>query len=227
MLPKFDKEYIPPTLTVDMVTFQIVAGKLEVLLVERAYDPFQGAWALPGGYNAAGQTTLEALDAIMQRKVGVNVHSQLSHIEQLYTFDTVARDPRGHAVAVVYSGYGRDITLHHPSHQARFFPVDDLPELAFDHIKIIKYALRRLRNRINYTNLVVTFMPQHFTLTQLQNAYEAILDKPLDKRNFRKRITNLGMIHDTGQVTSGSAHRPAKLYSFDSAEVAVVKNELL
>ncbi|MDR3125528.1 MAG: NUDIX hydrolase [Candidatus Nomurabacteria bacterium] len=221
----FNKEYIAPTLTIDMVIFQITNNRLNVLLTKRAQRPFKSTWALPGGYNAAGQTTLEAADAIMHRKVGLDIHSQLVHIEQLYTFDTVARDPRGHAVAVVYSGYGREIELDSPNQTAQFFDVSELPKLAFDHAKIIDYALQRLRNRIGYTNLAQAFLPKQFTLTSLQDIYQAVLDKPLDKRNFRKRITSLDMIHDTGRTTAGRAHRPAKLYAFNSTNIAVVDAE--
>jgi len=217
-------KYTPPTLTVDMVVFQVNNDKLEVLLTKRANEPFKNAWALPGGYVAADHTLLEAAKKIMLHKVGISIDSQLSHIEQLQAFDSIARDPRGHAVAITYSGYGRDIIPNSPAQITQFFDVNKLPKLAFDHIDIIKYALHRLRTRLGYTNLASAFMPYEFTLTELQNTYEAILSKTLDKRNFRKRITNLDMLHDTGKTTKGGAHRPARLYRFCYKEIAVVKS---
>src|ERR671930_62620 len=95
--------YTPPTVTVDGVIFQLIDGELSLLLIKRAREPFKGSWALPGGYNNAGETTQEALDRVLAYKAGVRL-SQLDLVEQLYTFDTVARDPRGHAVSITYLG---------------------------------------------------------------------------------------------------------------------------
>lgn len=208
-------EYIPPTLTVDSVIFQLIDERLHVLLIERQQEPFSGWWALPGGYNAAGTTTLGALDEILERKTGVKT-SHLKLIEQLYTFDTVARDPRGHAVSVTYMGLGLDIepiesrTTQNP----RFFPVDDLPNLAYDHVSIIKYAQERLRSKLTYTNAVFALLPPLFTLSKLQTAYEAILGRELDKRNFRKKFLSLELIEPTDEMFKEGAHRPARLYQF-------------
>lgn len=113
-------------------------------LTKRAHEPFKGAWALPGGYCAAGQTTLEALASVVKRKVGIDIDTQLSYVEQLYTFDTVARDPRGHAVSVTYMGCGRGIEVSSAEQYSEWFAIDDLPHLAYDHADIIKYARERL-----------------------------------------------------------------------------------
>ena len=206
--------YTPPTLTVDAVIFQLNNDRLEVLLVKRSAEPFQGAWALPGGYNAAGQTTLEALKAILKRKTGIDTGRSLEYIEQLYTFDTVARDPRGHAVSVTYMGCGRTVTIGSGSEECMFYPIDLLPDVAFDHMKIISYARERLTNKLSYTNAVYALLPKEFTLSQLQIAYEAVLGHQLDKRNFRKKFLSLDLIHDTQSVRRDGAHRPAKLYAF-------------
>jgi len=98
---------------------------------------------------------------------------------------------------------------------ATFVPVSDLPEMAFDHQEIIEYAVNRLRSKIMYTNAVFALMPSHFTLTELQIVYEAILDHPIDKRNFRKKVLSLDMISATEMKTTSGAHRPAKLYKFN------------
>lgn len=208
-------DYTPPTLTIDCVVFQLQHNQLCVLLIERAYEPFKGKWALPGGYNAAGETTREAMSRILAAKGGLKV-KDLGLVEQLYTFDTVARDPRGHAVSVTYMGLGIDLepklssTTQHPT----FFPVKDLPKLAYDHKEIIDYALARLRAKVGYTNAVFALLPKYFTLTQLQIAYEAILGQPLDKRNFRKKFLSLDLIKETDQKFQEGAHRPARLYEF-------------
>src|SRR5262249_5343337 len=144
---------------------------LEVLLVKRSNDPFKDTLAIPGGYNAAGETTREAHDRILEAKGGL-LAKDLTYIEQLFTFDTVARDPRGHAVSVSYMSLVREAEpVESPSTQEpRFVPVNKLPSLAFDHASIIKYAHDRLRSKIAYTNVVFALLPKEFTLTQLQHA---------------------------------------------------------
>lgn len=214
--------YTPPTLTVDAVIFRLTGGNLEVLLTKRAADPFKGAWALPGGYCAEGQTTLEALGAVTKRKAGVDLDTQLSYVEQLYTFDTVARDPRGHAVSVTYMGCGRGIEAAGGEQQTAWYAVDHLPGLAYDHEKIVAYARERLGAKLTYTNAAMGLLEQKFTLSHLQTAYEAVLGRQLDKRNFRKKFLSLGLIHETPDMWQGGAHRPAKLYAFNNESLEVL-----
>jgi len=211
----YSGEYVPPTLTVDSVVFQLEGDHLSVLLIERTQDPFKGAWALPGGYNASGETTHEAMARILKQKGGLTT-KQLNLVEQLYTFDTVARDPRGHAVSVTYLGLGRDLlpSFGKTTQNPQFFPVDHLPDLAYDHGEIIAYAHQRLRSKLTYTNAIFALLPRYFTLTQLQSAYEAVLGRELDKRNFRKKFLSLDLIDKTDQELKVGAHRPARLYKF-------------
>lgn len=214
--------YVPPTLTVDAVLFQIISGVLHVCLIQRAQDPFKDAWALPGGYSPQGETTTEALARIVQYKAGLNINADLSYIEQLYTFDTVARDPRGHAVSVTYMGCGRELSPDQAHSVVNFFPVDQLPPIAYDHKDIIEYARKRLIAKITYTNAVYAFLPQYFTLTELQTAYEAIFGYELDKRNFRKKFLSLGLVKETDQMRREGAHRPARLHQFNSDTLEVL-----
>lgn len=213
---KYTKEYVPPTLTVDAVVFELIDNALHVILIERPNEPFKGSWALPGGYNAVGETTRDALERIVKAKAGVDLSNDLSYVEQLYTFDTVARDPRGHAVSVTYMGCGRDFQPAGGNAQTALFAVDNLPKLAYDHADIIKYAHDRLKSKLTYTNAVYAFLPRKFTLSELQSAYEAILERPLDKRNFRKKFLGLNLIHETSEMKREGAHRPARLYQFNS-----------
>lgn len=213
---KYQEPYTPPTLTVDAVLFQIINGQLSVCLIQRANEPFQGSWALPGGYSPQGETTLEALDRIVRHKAGIAINNDLSYIEQLYTFDTVARDPRGHAVSVTYMGCGRELSPNNAQSVVSFFPVDSLPPTAYDHAEIIEYARQRLIAKLTYTNAVYAFLPQYFTLTELQSAYEAIFGYELDKRNFRKKFLSLNLTEETDQMRREGAHRPARLHRFKS-----------
>lgn len=213
---KYTGPYIPPTLTVDAVIFRIEGGALEVLLHKRPNEPFKDMWALPGGYNAQGETTTDALYRIVNQKTGVDMRKDLSYVEQLYTFDTVDRDPRGHAVSVTYMGCGRDVEARDAGAQVAFLQVDNLPELAYDHAGIIRYARERLIAKLTYTNAVSAFLAREFTLTQLQTAYEIIFGREFDKRNFRKKFLSLELIRETGKTWRDGAHRPAKLYEFNS-----------
>lgn len=210
------KDYTPPTLVVDSVVMQLINNVLHVLLIQRQKDPFKAAWALPGGYSSAGETTGESMARILEHKGGVKT-SDLKLVEQLYTFDTVARDPRGHAVSVTYMGLGIDVVANTAgdAENPQFFPVDQLPELAYDHVKIITYAHERLSSKLTYTNAIFALLPQLFTLSQLQSAYEAVFGRELDKRNFRKKFLSLDLIHETNEQLREGAHRPARLYTFN------------
>jgi 8-oxo-dGTP diphosphatase len=208
-------EYIAPTLTVDSIIFQLQDNELSVLLIQRAQDPFRDSWALPGGYNAAGETTTDAMARVLQAKAGLSIRD-LKLVEQLYTFDTVARDPRGHAVSVTYMGLGRDLepASAASTQNPQFFPLSQLPKLAYDHADIIDYAHKRLQAKLTYTNAIYALLPPKFTLSQLQNAYEAVLGRPLDKRNFRKKFLSLDLIEETSEMHKEGAHRPARLFKF-------------
>ncbi|MBI3889205.1 NUDIX hydrolase [Candidatus Saccharibacteria bacterium] len=219
---KYTEAYVPPTLTVDAVLFQLVQNRLEVILIERPNDPFKGSWALPGGYNAVGEITLHALQRIVSEKAGIDLAKDLSYVEQLYTFDTVARDPRGHAVSVTYLGCGREIKPVFAEAKTQSFPVAHLPQLAYDHHEIINYAHQRLIAKLMYTNAIYAFLPGKFSLSELQAAYEAILGHELDKRNFRKKFLSLGLIHETEEMKREGAHRPARLYKFNSTKLEVL-----
>lgn len=220
---KYTSPYIAPTLVVDAVVFQLIENELNVLLIRRSNEPFKGYWALPGGYCASGETTIDALVRVTNTKAGVNLKVDTSHIEQLYTFDTVARDPRGHAVSVTYMACGLNVHCSAgATEQTGFFAVSELPKTAYDHADIINYAHERLKAKITYTNAVHSMLPKRFTLTQLQSAYEAILMKQLDKRNFRKKFLQLDLIQGTDEKYSEGAHRPAQLFEFKSEELQVL-----
>jgi len=208
--------YHSPILTVDIVIFEILNNELQVLLVQRASDPFKGEWALPGAYNAAGSTTVQALESrVLGPKAGLSPED-IPFIEQLYAFDTVARDPRGHAVSVTYMGLGSNLVprVSETTQNPTFYPVKDLWDLAFDHEDIVAYAHERLRARITSTTAIFAMLPDEFTLTQLQSAYEAILGHALDKRNFRKKFLSFDTLEPTDNYFRDGAHRPALLYRF-------------
>jgi 8-oxo-dGTP diphosphatase len=215
--------YTPPAVTVDTVIFTIEDGELKVLLIKRSESPFKGAWALPGGFLLRNEPSDRGALRILKEKAGVkNVY-----VEQLYTFDRAGRDPRGHVLTVAYFAlvprekikFEGNGDLQTPA----FYSVRKLPLLAFDHKEIVQYAVKRLQAKLEYTNVVFSLLPKYFTLNQLQMAYEIILDKKLDKRNFQKKFLSLGLIRSTSKVLSGSPQRPARLYQFMSTKPSELK----
>jgi 8-oxo-dGTP diphosphatase len=215
-----EPEYRGPIVTVDSVLFQLIHNELYVLLTQRAYEPYRGEWALPGGYNHRGETTRQALAGVLNRKAGID-YSVLPLTMQLYAFDNVDRDPRGHTISVTYMslGYKAVPAGSDTTQNPQFFPVTKLPRLAYDHKDIILFALQQLRSRIAHTNVIFALMPEKFTLTQLQTAYEAILGRKLDKRNFRKRWLALDVLSSTEELAKNGPHRPALLYEFKQRQL--------
>jgi 8-oxo-dGTP diphosphatase len=211
----FSYEYPRPSLTVDCVIFGLDETDLKVLLIQRGQAPFEGQWALPGGFVHMDETIDEAARRELEEETGV------SHVflEQLYTFGSVKRDPRERVVTVSYYALvklsDQRIRASTDARNAAWFAVDDLPKLAFDHVGIFDMALSRLKNKVRDQPLGFELLPEKFTLTQLQKLYETILERELDKRNFRKKILAMDLLIELDEIEQDVAHRAARLYSFD------------
>jgi 8-oxo-dGTP diphosphatase len=205
-------------MTVDVVVFTLENDVLKALLIRRAGEPFAGQLALPGGFLWEGETTLQAAARLLHDKAGVNE----VFMEQLYTFDEPQRDPRGRVVSVTYYALVPRDRLQieeSPNTEApALYDVSQVKNLAFDHGQILDYAVGRLRAKLGYTNAAYSLLPERFTFSQLQRLYEVILDRELDKRNFRKKYLSLGFIEATNERVSGGRHRPAELYRFTTTE---------
>ena len=215
--------YYSAAVAVDVIIFTIEAGQLKVLLIKRAGEPFAGKYALPGGFLQKTETTHQAAGRILRDKAGVSD----VYVEQLYSFDGLGRDPRGQVVSVAYFALvpraELKISAAHGTQEPDLYSVRELPQLAFDHQDMINYAVQRLHNKLEFTNVVYSLLPQQFTLTDLQKTYEIILGKPLDKRNFRKKFLSLGLIASTNQKVEGTRYRPAELYKFKSRQPAELR----
>ena len=209
--------YVHPraALTVDCVVFGLDDGGLKVLLIERALEPFAGRWALPGGFVHLDETLEDAARRELAEETGLT----RVFLEQLYTFGAVDRDPRERVVTVAWYALVRladhRVQAATDARDAAWVPVNSLPRLAFDHATIVEYALRRLQAKVRYQPIGFELLPTKFTLTQLQRLYETVLERELDKRNFRKKVLSLGILAETDEVEQGVAHRAARLYRFD------------
>ena len=210
-------------IAVDAIIFTIKNDALHVLLIQMKKVPFTGQWAAPGGLIAEMETTQEAVTRILQTQTSVKD----VYLEQLMTFDDVKRDPAGRVVSIAYFALlpNADAELKTTDKYAdvRWWPVKKLPSLAYDHKPMIRIAFERLESKIQYTNIVWSLLPREFTLTQIQRVYEIILGKPLDKRNFRKRMLMLDFIKPTGTEQQGEAYRPAALYQFKQRSIEYVE----
>lgn len=212
-------KYDRPSVTVDVLLFTIDSGELKILLIKRNEKPFKDEWALPGGF----VRIKESIDAAAHRELLEETGVKDLYLEQLYTFGDPDRDPRTRVITVTYLALSenKDWQLRSTGDatEAMFFPINKLPELAFDHQKIVDYGLERLRNKLGYSSIAFGLLPKMFTLTELQKVYEIILGTSVDKRNFRKKMLSLDILGSTGKESRGGAHRPALLYQFKKREV--------
>lgn len=198
--------------TVDVVLFTIRDRRLHLLLIKRLAKPFENRYALPGGFVRED----ESLDAAAIRELREETGVGDVYLEQLYTFGDPKRDPRGRVITVAYYAlvpHNQVLRAGTDASDAAWFPVTELPPLAFDHRKIAEYAHQRIRNKLDYTNVGFELLPERFTLTELQLVHEAILGQALDKRNFRRKIIQKGIAKPTKEWQQ-TGRKPAQLYSF-------------
>jgi 8-oxo-dGTP diphosphatase len=216
-------QYERPSVTIDVVIFTLRKQDLQVLLICRKHPPFGGYWAIPGGFVEMDES-LE-LAAVRELKEETGVHDV--YIEQLYTFGDPDRDPRTRVITVAYFALVPEtalplISAGDDAADARWWSMYNLPPLAFDHAEILSYALTRLRYKLEYTAVGFELLPERFTLSELQSAYEVILGEKLDRGNFRKKLRKAAVVEPTREYrTTGG--RPARLYRFRDDAVAEVK----
>jgi 8-oxo-dGTP diphosphatase len=211
----YQYEHPRPALTVDCVVFGYDGGGLKVLLIQRELEPHAHAWALPGGFVRIDEGLEEAARRELEEETGIT----RVYLEQLYTFGEVDRDPRGRVVTVAYYALAKlsDHTIRAAgdAENVAWFEVRDPPPLAFDHARILAVALERLRGKVRYAPVGFELLPPKFSLSQLQHLYEVVLERRLDKRNFRKKILATELVVETDERQQDVAHRAARLYRFD------------
>src|SRR5688500_15055599 len=204
-------EYPRPAVTVDCVVFGLDLDQqdLKLVLIERKGEPFAGTWALPGGFVRMDETLERAARRELHEETGL---SRL-YLEQLYTFGDPGRDPRDRVITVAYYALVK-LTDFNPraasdAKDVAWFGVADLPPLAFDHDLVIETALSRLKGKVRYQPIGFELLPTKFTLSQLQRLYETVLERTLDKRNFRKKILGMRLLVELTEIQKDVAHRAA------------------
>ncbi len=214
-------EHPRPAVTVDIILFTFHSADLKVLLVQRKGEPFNGKWALPGGFVQMDEDLHEAA----RRELAEETNVSDVYLEQLYTFGEPDRDPRTRVITVAHfallsadQSAQLNVQSNSDASDARWWSMYHLPELAFDHAPILQYALQRLRWKLEWTALGFLLLPTEFTLSELQKVYETVLNEPLDKRNFRRKMQATDVLEETGNIREGD-HRPAKLYRFTAKAI--------
>ena len=211
----FTYQYPHPAVTVDCIIFALHDEELKVLLIQRNSNPYQGCWALPGGFVEID----EGIDAAALRELNEETGVEKVFLEQLYTFGEPRRDPRERVISVAYYSLVKlsehAVRAGSDAANAGWFSIHKLPRLAFDHQTVMAMAIKRLQGKVVYAPLIFELLPAKFKLPQLQKVYELILERPLDKRNFRKKILGAGIVTPLNEFDTTEPGRPAKLYKFD------------
>lgn len=218
-------DYPRPAVTVDNLIFGFEDKELKILLIQRKNAPFKGEWALPGGYVEINESLTDAALRELKEETGITN----AFIQQLQAFGEVDRDPRGRTITVAYYAMVRfeDVQLvsDNDATSVAWFRVSELPVLAFDHDEIIAFALNRLREEFKSKPVGFELLPEQFTLSELQNLYESVLGKELDKRNFRKKMLSLELLRET-ENSDRVVRRMAHLYQFDRNKYRKIKEDV-
>ena len=203
-------------ITVDIVILTIKDDALQVLLVKRNNEPFKNKWAIPGGYVRMSENLDEAAIRVLKEKTEV----ENIYLEQLYTFGDPLRHPVSRVITCAYFALIRSEDFEiATTDDVAWHKVFDLPPLAFDHKEIIEYSLKRTRERLEMCPVAYQLLNEKFTLTEMQKAYEMIMEKKLDKRNFRKKVVTTDGLRELNEFSKSSSKRPARLYTFDNIKL--------
>ncbi len=213
--------------SVDAVVFGYTSEEgLSLLLINRGIEPFKGMWALPGGLVENKESLEEAVERELLEETGISIN----YLEQLYTFGQPGRDPRNRVVSVAYYGLVKPSTFHlkaaTDAGDVDWFNINELPDLAFDHKAIINTAIERLKGKIVYEPIGFELLDKRFPFSELEKLYVTVLDKPIDRRNFKKKIMRYGFLVETKERQQlKGAGRPGFLYQFDEKKYFQLKEK--
>lgn len=216
-------EYPRPAVTTDCVIFGYDGKQLKVLLIERGIEPFLNCWAFPGGFLKMDEHALEGAKRELREETGL----ENAFIEQFHTFSDVGRDPRGRVITIAYYALVKitEVKGGDDATQARWFPTDEIPPLAFDHDRILRMAMSRLKEKMHFEPIGFELLPEVFTMPQLQNLYESILEVHFDRRNFANKMLKLEILEDTGDRPANASSRIPVKYRFNKEKYNELKSK--
>ena len=214
-------EYPRPSVTTDCVIFGYDGKTTRVLLVQRGGEPFKGQWAFPGGFLEMDENALDCARRELEEETGLKE----AYVEQLHTFTDVNRDPRERVVTIAYYMLVKTDKVKggDDAAKAQWFPVGDIPQLAFDHDRILRMATSRLKEQMHTEPVGFELLPETFTMSDLQNLYESVLEVHFDQRHFSSKILQLGILDEAGEVSSEISSKPAKIYRFNQDKYQQMK----
>jgi 8-oxo-dGTP diphosphatase len=220
---KYCYRYPHPAVTTDCVIFGFDGERLQVLLIERGIEPYKGRWAFPGGFLKMDETAEEGARRELKEETGLDG----AYMEQFHTFSAPERDPRERVITIAYYALVKiqEVKGGDDAASARWFPLDDIPSLAFDHDYILRKATQRLREQIHFQPIGFELLPEKFTLKELQLLYEAILGINFDRRNFSKKMMHLEILIDLEETVWPTPKREAKLYKFNAEKYEELKRK--
>lgn len=210
---RYHYKYPHPSVTTDCVIFGFDGSRLKVLLVQRGIEPYKGKWAFPGGFIKMDESAEEGARRELKEETSLDT----AYMKQFHTFTAVDRDPRERVITIAYLALVKisDVKGGDDAADAQWFSISDIPALAFDHDRILRYALDTLRRQIHFEPIGFELLPERFTLTQLQHLYEAVLGVSFDRRNFYHKMMKLGLLTDTGETETKANGLVAKLLTFN------------
>ena len=216
-------QYPHPAVTADCVIFGFDGVTIRVLLIQRGLEPYKGKWALPGGFMNMDETAEQCAARELEEETGL----KNTTVEQFYTFSEVGRDPRERVITVAHFALVRlaEVRGGDDADVARWFGLDEIPSLAFDHDRILRMALNRLKERICFKPIGFELLPEVFTMTELQNLYEAILEVKFDRRNFYNKMLKLGILSEAEPRPANATNRTPNKYRFNAEKYAELKQK--
>lgn len=220
---KYCYKYPHPAVTTDCVIFGFDGSELQVLLIERGIEPFKGKWAFPGGFLNMDETAQEGALRELKEETGL----ENAYIEQFNTYSDPGRDPRERVITIAHYALVRiqEVKGGDDAAKAQWFPIDEVPQLAFDHDKILRDAMRKLRERIHFEPIGFELLPEKFTMRDLQILYESILGVKFDRRNFAKKMLHYELLNQLDETIRPTAKRDAILYSFNKENYELFKKK--
>ena len=220
---KYCYKYPHPAVTTDCVIFGFDGSELQALLIERGIEPFKGKWAFPGGFLNMDETAGEGALRELKEETGL----ENAYIEQFNTYSDPGRDPRERVITIAHYALVRiqEVKGGDDAAKAQWFPIDEVPQLAFDHDKILRDAMRKLRERIHFEPIGFELLPEKFTMRDLQILYESILGVKFDRRNFAKKMMHYELLNQLDETVRPTAKRDALLYSFNKENYELFKKK--